>query len=179
MNLEASKGQFVKLDPGAAGKLLGLISLQGLTRRITFDFNDVFNEGFAFDSIAGKVAMQNGVMRTDRLQIDGPSARVLMRGEVDLANETQRLKVNVQPELGGTAALGVALINPVAGVATWLAHKALQNPLNHMFGFDYLITGKWDDPKVEKLSGNEPPVPAPQLPTIANPAGAAHDSSQK
>ena len=177
LNLEASKGQFVKLDPGAAGKLLGLMSLQGLTRRITFDFNDVFSEGFAFDSIAGKVAMQNGVMRTDRLQIDGPSARVLMRGEVDLENETQRLKVNVQPELGGTAALGVALINPVAGVATWLAHKALQNPLNQMFGFDYLITGKWDDPKVEKLSGNESSVPAPPLPAIANPAGAPNDSS--
>ena len=178
LSLEASKGQFVKLDPGAAGKLLGLISLQGLTRRITFDFNDVFNEGFAFDSIAGKVAMQNGVMRTDRLQIDGPSARVLMRGEVDLAHETQRLKINVQPELGGTAALGIALINPVAGVATWLAHKALQNPLNHMFGFNYLITGKWDDPKVEKLSGNEPSVPVPPLPASTNPAGAAHDSSR-
>lgn len=177
LNLEASKGQFVKLDPGAAGKLLGLMSLQGLTRRFTFDFNDVFSEGFAFDSIAGKVAMQKGVMRTDRLQIDGPSARVLMRGEVDLAHETQRLKINVQPELGGTAALGIALINPVAGVATWLAHKALQNPLNQMFGFDYLITGKWDDPKVEKLTGKELPEPVTQPPTIA-PIGAPNDSSR-
>lgn len=57
-----------------------------------------------------------------------------MRGEVDLKRETQRLTVNVQPELGGTAALGIALINPVAGVATLLAHKVLQNPLNQMFG---------------------------------------------
>lgn len=72
-----------------------------------------------------------------------------MRGEVDLQRETQRLTVNVQPELGSTAALGVALVNPVAGVATLLAHKVLQNPLNQMFGFDYLVTGTWDDPKVE------------------------------
>jgi uncharacterized protein YhdP len=28
----------------------------------------------------------------------------------------------------------------------------LQNPLNHVFSFDYGISGKWDDPKVEKLS---------------------------
>ncbi|WP_301102293.1 YhdP family protein [Propionivibrio sp.] len=172
LNLEAGKGQFVKLDPGAAGKLLGLISLQGLPRRISLDFKDVFSEGLAFDTISSKVSVENGVMRTERLQIDGPSARVVMRGEVDLLHETQRLNVNVQPELGGTAALGIALINPIAGVATLLAHKVLQNPLNHMFGFDYRVTGTWDDPKVEKLSGNEPPVAAPRLPTISNSPGA-------
>ena len=151
MTLEVTKGQFLKIDPGA-GKLLGLISLQSLPRRITLDFKDVFSEGFAFDSINSKITVHNGLMRTERLQIDGPSARVVMRGEVDLKHETQQLDVNVQPELGSTAALGVALINPIAGVATWLAHKMLQNPLNQMFGFDYLITGTWDDPKVEKLS---------------------------
>jgi uncharacterized protein (TIGR02099 family) len=152
LKLDAAKGQFAKLDPGAAGKLLGLISLQGLPRRISLDFNDVFSEGFAFDSISSKLDVQGGVMHTDRLQIDGPSARVLMRGDVDLKNETQKLVVNVQPELGGTAAIGVALVNPIAGAATLLAHKVLQNPLNQMFSFDYSITGRWDDPKVEKLS---------------------------
>ena len=165
MTLDAAKGQFLKVDPGA-GKLLGLISLQGLPRRITLDFRDVFSEGFAFDSMSSKIAVHNGLMSTERLQIDGPSARIVMRGEVDLKRETQRLNVNVQPELGGTAALGVALVNPVAGVATWLAHKILQNPLNQMFGFDYLITGKWDDPKVEKLSRSASPE-FPRLPSIA------------
>ncbi|HEX5802019.1 MAG TPA: YhdP family protein [Azospira sp.] len=152
LRVEASRGQFAKLDPGAAGKLLGLISLQSLPRRITLDFRDVFSEGFAFDSIAGKMEIKGGVMRTERLQIDGPSARVLMRGEVDLEHETQKLVVNVQPELGGTAALGVALVNPLAGAAALLAHKVLQNPLNQIFSFDYSVTGKWDDPKVDKLS---------------------------
>jgi uncharacterized protein YhdP len=179
MTVEASNGQFLKLDPGAAGKLLGLISLQGLPRRISLDFNDVFSKGFAFDNITGKVAVKTGLMRTERLQIDGPSARVTMRGEVDLKQETQRLNVNVQPELGGTAALGVALINPIAGAATWLAHKVLQNPLNHMFGFDYLITGKWDDPVVEKISGNAPAKDAPRLPSPPNPTGTANEPSAK
>ena len=89
MSLEAAKGQFVKLDPGAAGKLLGLISLQGLPRRISLDFKDVFSDGLAFDGISSKLAVKSGVMRTDRLQIDGPSARVVMRGEVDLKHETR------------------------------------------------------------------------------------------
>jgi len=179
MQVEVGKGQFVKVDPGA-GKLLGLISLQALPRRISLDFRDVFSEGFAFDKLSGNVSMKNGQMHTDHLQIDGPAARVVMRGEADLQHETQRLNVNVQPDLGSSAALGVALINPLAGVATLLAHKILQNPLNQMFGFNYLVTGTWDDPKVEKLSQAElPSAGAPRLPTLANPSGAAHDAPQQ
>jgi uncharacterized protein YhdP len=178
LDLQAAKGQFVKLNPGATGKLLGLISLQGLPRRISLDFRDVFSEGLAFDSLTSKVAIQNGLMRTERLQIDGPSARVVMRGEVDLKHETQRLNVNVQPELGGTAALGVAIVNPIAGVATWVAHKVLQNPLNQMFGFDYLVTGTWDDPKVEKISKFDASASEPRLPTITPPAPPTIPNSQ-
>ena len=179
LNLEASKGQFLKLDPGAAGKLLGLISLQNLPRRITLDFRDVFSEGFAFDNIAGKMAVQKGVMRTERLLIDGPSARVVMRGEVDLKRETQRLNVNVLPEVGDTAALGLAIVNPAVGAATWLANKVLQNPLGGMFGYNYLITGTWDDPKVEKLSANAPAATSPRQPGATNSTGAANEPSQR
>lgn len=164
MALEAAKGQFLKLDPGAAGKLLGLISLQGLPRRISLDFRDVFSSGFTFDSIASKLLVTDGVMRTERLQIDGPSARVVMRGEVDLEKESQRLNVTVLPEMGGTAAIGIGLVNPVAGVATWVAHKVLQNPLNQIFGFEYLVTGSWDDPKVDKVSRSDPAAATTQAP---------------
>ena len=170
MKLETEKGQFLKLDPGA-GKLLGLLSLQSLPRRITLDFRDVFSEGFVFDSIKSRLKIDNGIMRTDKLQIDGVAAKVLMRGETDLKKETQRLTVTVQPELGGTAALGVALVNPLAGVATLLAHKMLQNPLNQIFGFNYLVTGTWDDPDVQKLKQSEwqGTDVSPRLP--ANPHG--------
>ncbi len=179
LNLEASKGQFLKLDPGAAGKLLGLISLQNLPRRIALDFRDVFSEGFAFDNIAGTVGVQKGVMRTERLQIDGASARVMMHGEVDLKRETQRLNVNVRPEVGDTAALGLAIVNPAVGAATWLANKVFQNPLGGMFGYNYLITGTWDDPKVEKLSANVPAATSPRQPGATISPGAANEPSQR
>ncbi|MCQ1548242.1 MAG: TIGR02099 family protein [Candidatus Accumulibacter phosphatis] len=168
MELDASKGQFLKLDPGA-GKLLGLISLQGLPRRLSFDFGDVFSEGFAFDSIHGKMTVSSGLMHTQRLQIDGPAAHVVMRGDADLKNETQHLRVTVQPELGSSAALGVAVINPLAGIATLLADKILQGPLNKVFAFEYLVTGKWDDPKVERISRSGAPTPPADLPIPANP----------
>ena len=161
LNLNAARGQFLKLDPGTAGKLLGLISLQNLPRRISLDFRDVFSEGLAFDTLAGKVTVQNGLMRTDGLRIDSPSARVVMRGEVDLARETQRLEVTVQPEIGDTAAVGLAMVHPAAGVATWLANRVLKNPLGTMFAYHYRITGAWDDPKIEKLGAPSGNMPAP------------------
>jgi uncharacterized protein (TIGR02099 family) len=176
LKLEVAKGQFLKLDPGAAGKLLGLISLQNLQRRISLDFNDVFSEGLAFEAIDGKIAVQKGIMRTNRLRINSPAARVLMHGEVDLAREMQRLDVTVQPELSETAAVGMALINPVAGAATWLASKALRNPLGSVFSYHYLITGTWDNPNIKKIDS---PIVGGSLPGAGtgNPSGVFNESS--
>jgi len=157
--LDASNGQFVKLEPGV-GRLLGVLSLQSLPRRITLDFRDVFSEGFAFDSIGGQFAVSRGVMETKDLQIQGPSAKVLMSGAIDLAGETQNLKVRVQPAVGDTVALGAMIANPVAGAVVWAAQKLLKDPIDQAFAFEYAVTGSWADPKVEKIG--QPPAKAPQ-----------------
>ena len=70
-------------------------------------------------------------MRTlDELRIDGPSARVLMRGETDLRRETQDVLVTVQPEMGSVVSVGALLFaNPAIGAAAALVNKLLQNPL--------------------------------------------------
>ncbi len=151
LNVKASKGQFAKLEPGI-GKLLGLLSLQSIPRRLTLDFRDIFSEGFAFDSIEGKTVVKGGVMQiVDELHIYGPAAKVVIKGQTDLARETQDLNVSVQPELGGVAAVGaVALAHPVVGAATYLVNKILQSPLDKMFAFQYRVTGTWSDPQVDK-----------------------------
>src|SRR5262249_13560019 len=91
LSIEAGAGQFIKLDPGPA-KLLGILSLQSLRRRLTFDYQDVFGEGFAFDEITGDVLIENGVMRSENVRIVGPAAGVTIAGETNLARETQQLK---------------------------------------------------------------------------------------
>lgn len=149
--VEAEKGQFNKLEPGV-GKLLGLISLQSLPRRLTLDFRDIFSDGLAFDSIDGKFSIKKGVMRTiEPLRIKGPAARIEMQGETDLKAETQNLQVVVRPEVGNVAAVGAALVNPVAGAAALLANTIMpNNPLNRLFSYRYHVTGTWADPKVDK-----------------------------
>ncbi|OHC62302.1 MAG: TIGR02099 family protein [Rhodocyclales bacterium GWA2_65_19] len=150
LKLDASNGQFIKLEPGV-GRLLGILSLQSLPRRITLDFRDVFSEGFAFNSIGGQFAVARGVMDTRDLQIQGPSAKVLMSGTVNLGAETQNLKVRVEPAVGESLAVGAMIANPVAGAVVWAAQKLFQDPLDQAFAFEYAVTGSWVDPKVEKI----------------------------
>lgn len=160
MNLQTTKGQFNKLEPGV-GRLLGILSLQSLPRRITLDFRDIFSEGLAFDRIAGEIKVTHGVMHTDELDVDGPAARIRMSGDADLAAETQNLRVQVQPQLGDSLALGAMLVNPAVGAATLLAQKVLRNPIDKLFAYEYAITGAWADPQVVKLTpGHDKPAPA-------------------
>lgn len=161
LKVDAAKGQFKKLEPGV-GRLLGVLSLQSLPRRISLDFRDVFSEGFAFDSITGTANIGRGLMKTDELNIRGPSARVLLSGQVNLIDETQNLKVRVQPALGESLAVGAMILNPVAGAVAWLAQKALSDPLDQAFAFEYAVTGPWTDPIVAKINRNPPAESRPQ-----------------
>ena len=154
--VDAAKGQFVRLEPGI-GKLLGIVSLQALPRRVTLDFRDIFSEGFAFDQIAGELAIERGVMKTDNFRIQGPAARVAMSGEVDLAKESQRLRVRIVPSLSDSVSIAGALIGgPVAGVATILAQKILKDPLDQIFAYEYNVTGTWTEPQVSKIERPSP-----------------------
>ena len=149
--LDAGKGQFVKLEPGI-GKLLGILSLQSLPRRISLDFRDIFSEGLAFDEIVGAVKVVKGVASTDTLRITGPAARIVMSGQVDLAKETQVLRVKVNPQLSDTVSVAGALIGgPVAGIAAFVAQKLLKDPLDQIASYEYDVTGNWSDPVVTKV----------------------------
>jgi uncharacterized protein YhdP len=151
LNLDTGKGQFLKMDPGA-GKLLSILSLQSLPKRITLDFTDVFSEGFQFDSIKGNALIRNGVLDTQDLHLDGSSAKVTMKGSVDLTRETQDLRVRILPALGDSVSLLSAFAaGPVVGIGTLLASKVLGNPLDILMSFEYNISGTWANPKVEKL----------------------------
>ena len=148
--LEAKAGQFLKAEPGA-GRLLGLMSLQSLPRRISLDFRDIFSDGFAFDEIRGDVAIRQGLLTTRDFAINGPSAKVEMSGEVNLARETQQLNVKVIPSVGEGVSLASALIGgPVVGVTALVLQKVLKDPINRAAAYEYSVTGTWDNPHVVK-----------------------------
>ena len=155
-HVEGRRGQFAKIEPGA-GKLLGLLSLQSLPRRATFDFRDIFSEGFAFERIQGDVKVARGILLTENFEISGPSAFVTLAGEVSLPQETQSLTMRVVPEVGEGVALAATLIGtPVLGLSTLLVSKLLKNPFGKVVAYEYLVTGSWDNPSVTRMSGSLP-----------------------
>jgi uncharacterized protein (TIGR02099 family) len=148
VNMEA--GQFLKADPGLA-KLLGVLSLQALPRRLTLDFRDVFSEGFAFDFMRGDVLIEQGLARTNNLQMRGVNLAVLMEGRADLAREAQDLKVVVVPEINtNTATLVTTIINPAVGLGSFLAQWILRRPIIESTTQEFHITGSWADPVIKR-----------------------------
>jgi uncharacterized protein (TIGR02099 family) len=153
-------GQFLKVDAGAA-RLLGVLSLQSLPRRLLLDFRDLYQEGFAFDNIAGELRLATGVAHINSLRMRGVQATVLMEGEADLERETQDLRVFVVPEINaGTASLAYAAINPAIGLGTFLAQWLLRRPLIAANTREFHVTGGWDDPKVERVERKAPDAAA-------------------
>ena len=149
VNVES--GQFLKAEPGIA-KLLGVLSLQSLPRRLTLDFRDVFSDGFAFDFLRGDVVIEQGIAKTNNLQMQGVNAAVLMDGKADFARETQDIKVVVVPEINaGTASLIASVINPAVGIGTFLAQLFLRRPLIEAATQEFHIDGSWTDPKISKI----------------------------
>ncbi len=151
LKLAADKGQFLKAEPGIA-KLLNILSLQGLARRLTLDFNDVFDAGFAFDTVRADAKVEHGIATTDDFTMRGVQALVTMRGSADLGHETADLHVRIEPQINaGAASLGLAVVNPVLGLATFAAQYFFKDRISQALAFEYNVEGPWAKPNVTKI----------------------------
>ena len=161
LHLDVGAGQFLKADPGIA-KLLGVLSLQSLPRRLLLDFRDVFNQGFAFDSVKGRAQIDDGVLFTRDMAMRGPSAVVLIEGRANVIDESQDLQVLVLPQVdAGTLSLWAGLANPVVGLATYVAQKVFGNAVANANVRAMHVTGSWQDPQVENIQTGQQQAPAP------------------
>jgi len=152
LDVRMGRGQFLKADPGVA-KLLGVLSLQALPRRLLLDFRDVFAQGFAFDSVQGDVTIVHGMANTRNFQIKGVNALVQLEGSADIARETQKLRVQILPNVdAGTTSLVAGLaVNPAVGLTAFIAQWLLQNPLSRASAQEFLVDGSWDSPQVTRV----------------------------
>ncbi|QZA78809.1 TIGR02099 family protein [Deefgea tanakiae] len=150
--IDVGAGQFVQVDPGV-GRFLTVINLQAIPRRLKLDFDDVISQGFAFDRISGDAQMALGVAKTKNLLIDAPAAKVRFQGDANFVAGTQNIVVKIIPAVADTVALGVAVINPIAGLATFAAQRLFdQDVVGQLVAFEYLIDGTMRDPQVKKIN---------------------------
>jgi uncharacterized protein (TIGR02099 family) len=148
LDFEAKRGQFLRAEPGVA-RLIGILSMQSW---ITLDFRELFGRGFVFDLVSCSAKIADGMMTTENFHMKGPSAQVSMKGQVDLANETQDLHARVEPSVGNSiSSIVLVAVNPIWGLGAFILDKILKNPLGQVLTFEYRVTGTWADPHPERL----------------------------
>ncbi len=159
--LTVKDGRLVEVEPGA-GRVLGLLSIAELPRRLTLDFRDFFEKGFAFNRIHGEVHFGEGQANSDDLVIDGPAAEIRIRGTADLRAQTYDQTIEVFPKTGNLlAAVGAITAGPVGAAVGAMANAVLRKPIGEMGAKVYRVTGPWKQPKVEVAERAPAPPAAP------------------
>jgi uncharacterized protein YhdP len=156
LQIAVGKGRLLALDPGV-GRVFGLLSLQTLPRRLSWDFSDLFGKGFSFDQIRGHFTVKRGEATIRELFMDGPAARVDVAGKVDLGAETYDQRVTVTPHVSSGLPLAGALAGGIgAGAVLFVVQKLLQRPIEKIARFQYTVKGPWTSPVLTRVGGPAP-----------------------
>ena len=151
--LEAKDGKFNKIDPG--GENGGPFSLFALSRYLSLDFSPAFGKGLTFNTINGKVTIQQGVARSDGVTMSASLASVIGRGYIDLHKRDLDINADIYPNLksGVTVATG-GLFGLQAAAWIYAIQQLFSHEIEKGTRISYHITGSLDNPKVTKLVQN-------------------------
>ena len=193
-------GRLLEVDPGV-GRVLGFLNLGELTRRLSLDFTDLYEQGLDFERIAGRIEVGGGQARLESFAIDGPASDIRVSGFADLRARTFDQTVTVEPSIGTSVALASAVAGgPVVGAAVYLVDRLSGGAIDRLGSFEYRMTGPWAKPEFSRVgwepfarsagaaNGGEPPAvkgggagvvrPRPQFaqtaatPSLNRPSGA-------
>ncbi len=155
VKIDVEQGQVLGVNPGA-GRVLGLLSIAALPRRLTLDFSDLTDKGFAFDHIRGDFAFKGGNAYTQNLVLKGPAAEIGIVGRTGLLARDYDQTAKITGHVGGPlAAAGALAAGPAIGAALLLFSSVFKEPLGGIARGYYHITGSWDKPVIERIGANE------------------------
>ena len=154
IDLAIGKGSLLDVDPGM-GRVLGVLNLGALGRRLTLDFTDLYDRGFVFQDIKGKLGLREGqVELVAPLLIEGTAADVKIEGRANLLDQSLEQVATVTPSLGGGVALASAIAaGPLVGAAVLLADQASGGALDMLGRHAYDIRGPWANPEIVSRDG--------------------------
>lgn len=153
-SFEMTKGEILEVDPGAGGRLLGLLNIFKLANRLALDFDDVTREGFAFDTIKGDFEFVDGDGSLKNFDVSAPAADINMFGSIGMVKHDYGLLMRVKPHTDSlTFAGGFLMGGVVVGAGLALIQKVFDlGIIGHNV---YSITGTWDKPIIEKIVERE------------------------
>lgn len=151
-HVELQSGNIASINPGL-GRIIGLLSLDAIQRRLQLDFSDVISKGFTFDRLVSDIKMQPGVLASENIVIQSPSARIELTGKSNLKGRELDFTMYVTPKVGVglPVAAAIAVGNPAIGAALWLFDHASGLKISEITRYKYKITGTWDAPKINEI----------------------------
>lgn len=165
------QGYLNEVSDGAA-RLFSLLSLEGLIRKLRFDFRDVFANGLFYTEFGGQFAISDGLVRTDNTRLNGSAGDMEITGTVNLVNSELNYQIFYIPKVTSSLPVIVAwMVNPPSGLAALLIDRMLHDA-QVISRLEYRITGTLDEPVVEEVARDsrevklpvEPPQPQEQPP---------------
>jgi uncharacterized protein (TIGR02099 family) len=170
LSVKVGEGRILDVEPGAGGRLFGLLSLREIPRRLSLDFSDFFRSGLGFNSIAGSFRLADGNAWTDDLAIKSPAARIEITGRTGLRARDYDQQMTVSPHAGATLpVVGAIAGGPVGAAAGLVIQGLLSKSIGAATQSRYRVTGSWDKPVITligkgKTAGELParPLPGPQ-----------------
>ncbi|MCS5710713.1 YhdP family protein [Candidatus Berkiella aquae] len=151
-SLSLNQGYVQGVNPGI-GRILSLLNLDNVKRRLKLDFSDVTKSGFAFDELNGKFQFGKGKVSTNKITLNGPSAKIEAFGQADLLSQGLSGEMVVMPDVTGSlpVAAAIAAGNPAIGAAVWVVDKMFGQKIQEINRFRYQILGSWQAPQVKEV----------------------------
>jgi uncharacterized protein (TIGR02099 family) len=157
--LELGQGRIVEISQSSnakmdLGRMLNIFSLQTIPRRLSFDFSDVFQKGYSFDSLKGDLNFNDGDIYTTNTAFDGPVARVGITGRIGLAEKDYDLTLSVTPYVTSSIPVAATLLTgqPVIGIAALVVNKMITPAVSNVTTYYYSVRGPWSNPSWENIS---------------------------
>lgn len=153
LELLLEDGQIYAVDPGGAGRILGILSLYALPRRLAMDFGDIFSDGMSFDRINGTLKLKGGRLTIQKARLIGTIANVMIQGYADLLQKHVDHTLYVHPQWGVGAAIATGAVGGVLmGAGIWVGSQFMQQVIKQELSIPYHVYGSWKNPKVERLN---------------------------
>ena len=154
IQFQMTDGVITNVDPGAGGRLIGLLNIFKLANRLALDFDDITKQGFAFDNLEGKFEFMNGMGNLKDVKVSAPAADMNLFGKVGLLEQDYDLLLHVKPHTDSLTFAGGTLLG---GVTVGAGLALIQKIFDLTGGYDvYKITGTWDDPAFEQIIESGP-----------------------
>ncbi len=156
VNIRLNDGAISSVEPGGAGRLIGLVNLGEISRRLSLDFTDFFSKGYSFEKIRGDLQFKDANLTTENLKVKGPSADILIQGRTGITAKDYDQIVTVTPHVsGGLPWIGLAVGGPLGAVGVIVGEKIAKTigvDVDKVTEVKYSMTGSWEDPKLEPIA---------------------------